>query len=66
VNAFRDRYLAGSGLDMVFLLDKAFKFDSYFSRSPIPSLFVYGADYKLRNYWQNEEVPVQEILDALQ
>lgn len=66
VNAFREQYLAGAGLDMVFLLDKAFKFDSYFSRSPIPSLFVYGADNRLRGFWKNEEVPIQDILDAIQ
>jgi thiol-disulfide isomerase/thioredoxin len=63
--AFRAKYFNGTSLSVTVLLDKHYKFDSWFGNSPFPSLYVYNGNHQLQKYYRNEEVPVETLLQAL-
>jgi thiol-disulfide isomerase/thioredoxin len=61
---FENKYLKGKGLHYVVLKDKDYRFDSYFSYSVAPRLFVYDRSGQYRKDFKNEVHP-SEILKML-
>ncbi len=61
---FYKNYLKGKGLNAVMLKDKNYEFDSYFSYSVAPRVFIYDKNGNFRKDFKNE-ASVDLILKAL-
>lgn len=62
---FESKYLKNSGLSYTLLRDKNYQFDSIFSYSPVPSVYLYSANGRLLKYYKTDKAPVDELVGAL-